>query len=205
MNDRAPVVAYMVVHNEAHRLERTLMLLRQAVATIVVVDNGSTDGSGEIANRWADQVYPVVFHPREVVRSIAVWTPPEGAWELSIDADEELTPACVEALPAMVHDPAIASWDLVRLSRVYYRDRVEQTEVLGHLRLWRVGCVRSPEGFHANLIPADARRHRVTPFVAMLHEKADWEQRLDVEDYARMGVLGPQAELVRERWGIAPP
>ena len=198
----ANVTAFMWTHNEAHRLERTLMRLRPFVKRLVVADNGSTDGSVAIAQRWADEVYPMPLRP--LAERSSPFVIEQGEWLLGIDADEELTDECSQGLEHMTSDPAIATWDLLRLSRVYYRDRVEQTEVLHHLRLFRYGATTAVEGHHTMPRPITLSAHRLTSFLAMVHDKADWEQRLDVLEYAKAGTLGPDAQKVMERWSISP-
>lgn len=200
---RANVTAYMVAHNEGHRLERTLRLLRQQVERIIVVDNGSTDGTIDIANRWADTVYPIVEQPRSRHRHLQLWTPDPGQWILSIDADEELTDHGADLLLSLAGDTQFDCWGLLRLSRVYYRDRVETVELMPHLRLFRAGSIACAEELHTPPWPLDPKRYATTSAIAMLHDKSDWEQRLDVIEYDREGVLGTDAENVRKKWGLA--
>lgn len=193
----------MVVHNEAHRLERTLMLLRQHVQKLVVVDNGSTDGSIAIANKWADVVYPVVYRPRSEHRSsLNIPAAEVGEWMLSVDADEELTEPCAQSLAAMVANHEVDCWGLLRRSRVFYKDRVETTELMHHIRLFRVGSILQTTELHTPPWPVNRDRYAETKFLAMEHDKADWEQRLDVMEYDAEGVLGPDAENVRRKWAL---
>ena len=200
MSEPADITAFIWSHNEAHRFERCLMKLRPFVRRIVVADNGSTDGTVLIAQRWADEVYPYPEVPM-TKRVCPDFVSGPGDWILGIDADEELTDQCTEQLPWLTQ----THWDsinLLRLSRVYYRDHVEQTEVLHHLRLWRGGSVEPVSGFHTMPRPKHPERCFHTPYIAMLHDKADWEQRRDVEQYYAEGTLGPDAEKVMDRWRI---
>ena len=93
-----PISAVVLSHNEAANLPRCLQAL-QACAEVVVVDDGSSDGSPRIAAECGARV---VHHPFESFAAQRNWAL-EGAgltqdWVLHLDADEVVTPAVLEEI-----------------------------------------------------------------------------------------------------------
>lgn len=84
----------MIFKNEIRCLERCLKSLeplRKAVpCEVVMADTGSTDGSREIAEKYADIVFDVEWVDDFSVARNAVMDRCSGQWYLSIDADEWL-------------------------------------------------------------------------------------------------------------------
>lgn len=84
----------MIVKNEIRCLERcfqSLQPLRDAIpCELVVADTGSTDGSREVAERYADLVFDFPWVNDFAAARNAVMDRCSGQWYLSIDADEFL-------------------------------------------------------------------------------------------------------------------
>ena len=84
----------MIVKNEIRCLERcfqSLQPLRNAIpCELVVADTGSTDGSRELAERYADLVFDFPWVNDFAAARNAVMDRCSGHWYLSIDADEFL-------------------------------------------------------------------------------------------------------------------
>ena len=103
-------------YNRSHTLERAIdSLLRQTYREweLIVVDDGSTDGTGQILERYADERRIRVFrHPRNRGVCAAKNTGLDqvrGEWFTMLDSDDELVPAALESLlavPARI-DPTI--------------------------------------------------------------------------------------------------
>ena len=81
----------------------------------IVVDSGSTDATLEIARQRGARVE---FHEwrgfgpqKNYALSLAT-----GAWVLSIDADERVTPELAAAIKAALADPSADGWEFPRLS-----------------------------------------------------------------------------------------
>lgn len=202
-----PIAAVMVVHNEAHRLDPALRRLRQQVRELYVWDNGSTDDTVAIARRWADGVVACPYagtaeaYYAAAVDAAATYHVPRPDWILVLDADEELV-APPDLLRQMLDQP-VHAWGLLEETRFYFRDRYECPEVGVKFRLFRPGSVEIPTKPHTLWAPKPGVMWSATEFVAIMHEKSAWEQKLDVELYDRLGVLGPDAEKVMARWADA--
>ncbi|MET8090977.1 glycosyltransferase family 2 protein [Micromonospora sp. NPDC005220] len=99
----------MPVYNEADRVAEAL---KQALAVqypcdieIVVVDDGSTDGTAEILGRMDDARLRVVTHPRNAGKGAAIKTAVDsarGEYMVILDADLEYDPQDIPKLLAPV-------------------------------------------------------------------------------------------------------
>lgn len=105
----APVSVCLIVRDEIAQLERCLKSIRPHVAEIVVVDTGSTDGSPEVAKRYADkfEVYTGCNHPNGLIRSFSdarqkSFSLATQPWTMWIDGDDEVVGA--ENLSALVSE-----------------------------------------------------------------------------------------------------
>ena len=142
---RASLSVAIITYNEEANLARTLASFAWA-DEIVIVDSGSTDGTAEIAAN---------FHVRFVVETWKGFGAQKNSalskctseWVLSLDADEEVSPALASEIQALLAgNPAHAAWLVPRrnlfLGRPlqyggYYPDR--------KLRLVRNGAAQFEE------------------------------------------------------------
>ena len=96
-----PFSAIVLTYNEERNLERCLSQLAGLSAEIFVVDSGSTDGTLDIAARYAS----VVHHPFETHARQWTWAlanlPISTRWVLALDADQQLTPELKTELAAL--------------------------------------------------------------------------------------------------------
>jgi len=97
----------LVTLNEAANLPRTLTSVRFA-NEIVVLDSGSTDATVEIAEAMGARVFeePWRGFARQKNSAIARAT---GDWVLSLDADEEVSPALASEIEALLADEPVCS------------------------------------------------------------------------------------------------
>lgn len=84
----------MVARNEERQLADCLERLRFADEIVVVLD-GCTDGSKEIAARYADRLIEGVWEIEGARRNLGI-AACTGEWILEVDADERVPPALAE-------------------------------------------------------------------------------------------------------------
>ncbi len=112
MMPRPQVSVVIPVRDDELELDRCLALLAQqtvAPAEVVVVDNGSSDRSAEVAHRWGAVV---VHEPRVGIPAAAAagYDAARGDVIARLDADSRPGPRWVETVVShMAEDPALAS------------------------------------------------------------------------------------------------
>jgi glycosyltransferase involved in cell wall biosynthesis len=111
---RPTLSVILITKNEAELVEACLESVKWA-DEIIVVDSGSTDATVDICRRYTNKVVVTDwpgFGPQKN-RALAIAT---GAWVLSIDADEQVTPALAEEIQRTIQTPAAPGYTLPRLS-----------------------------------------------------------------------------------------
>src|SRR5258708_27699383 len=122
----------VIVYNEEARLEECLTDARDHVDEIVVVDQMSTDGTPEIAQRLADVYVRDVHHGHaEPSRELAA-SRSAGDWILILDADERMSDLLKSELRGLVEGDTDGYW----IRKVNLLDGAEVSTVL-HYRLVR--------------------------------------------------------------------
>lgn len=110
----------VICRDEAHHLEDALRSVAWA-DEIIVVDSGSTDGTPEIARRFAGTVvvrdWPGYAAQKEYAASLAAHD-----WVLSIDADERVSAAlAAEIRQVLKAEPREAAFRMPRMTRHFGR------------------------------------------------------------------------------------
>jgi len=110
------ISATIIACNEARNLPRVMETLR-CVDEIVVVENGSTDRTVEVARRWGARVISIEWRGYAAQKNFAAEQASHD-WILSIDADEALG----EMLEADIwvlrkEGPAFNAYDMPRLAQ----------------------------------------------------------------------------------------
>jgi glycosyltransferase involved in cell wall biosynthesis len=105
----------LITLNEADNLPRTLASIGWA-REIVVVDSGSTDATVELARAAGAQIYSEPWKGFAAQKNSAI-AHATGEWILSLDADEELSPALVAEIQALLDgEPGFDAYRLPRLN-----------------------------------------------------------------------------------------
>jgi glycosyltransferase involved in cell wall biosynthesis len=120
---RLPISVAIVAKNEANNLPRCLASVRDWVAQIVVVLNDTTDGSDAIARAAGAVVHHLPWRGYRDSKNEAVDLTREP-WVLSLDADEEVSPALRAEITRFIARPDAATFAGVRFPRkVWFVDR----------------------------------------------------------------------------------
>jgi glycosyltransferase involved in cell wall biosynthesis len=118
-----PLSVAIVAKNEAHNLPRCLDSVRGWVTEVVVVLNDTTDASEAIARAAGASVHHVAWRGYRDTKNaaVALTTRP---WVLSLDADEEVSPALQSEIAAFLSRPDADAYAGARFPRkVWFVDR----------------------------------------------------------------------------------
>ncbi|HET7583609.1 MAG TPA: glycosyltransferase family 2 protein [Gemmatimonadaceae bacterium] len=115
--------AVLIVHNEERTLGECLASVRDLADEIVVVDDGSTDATADIARAAGACVTQRAFddfgHQKQAALDLAT-----GDWVLSIDADERVTPDLARDIRAVLDADGPADGYWLRRDLYYLRRRM---------------------------------------------------------------------------------
>ncbi len=135
----------MIVKNEEENLAECLSSVRGAVDEIIVADTGSTDSTGEIAERFGAKVYAVPWNDSfSEARNFSL-SKATGDWVLIMDADDRLEPEGREALRELA-EFAPADTDVFCCRTVCYSGDIP--DLCGALFNWNVRLIRNGRGFY---------------------------------------------------------
>jgi hypothetical protein len=126
--DRADISTVTALYNQAgfvHRALDSLALAATPATELVIVDDGSTDGSFDVALRWlrAHEHVPAVLvtHGRNRGLGVARNTAIEfarGNFVFVLDSDNQVLPRCLELLVQALRDDSGASFAYPLIARV---------------------------------------------------------------------------------------
>lgn len=135
------VIVIVLTFNSAGVIRRTLQAAQRVSRRILVVDSHSTDDTVEIARSMGCQVVSRPFLHYADQRNWAITTHGnQHAWQLHLDADEELDARAVESvLAALDHSGGQDGFLLKRLTYFMGRPLRFAGENSWHMRLFRSG------------------------------------------------------------------
>lgn len=108
--------AILITFNEAHNLAECLSSLQGLADEIVIVDNGSRDGTLDIAAQFGARVVRTDDWPGFGPQKNRALDAATGEWVLSIDADERVTPELADEIRGVIAGNADAAYEIPRLS-----------------------------------------------------------------------------------------
>lgn len=129
----------IITFNEEKNIGDCIRSVANLAEEILVLDSGSTDRTVEIARDLGAKVFTHKFdgHIQQKNRAMAM---AEGAWILSLDADERVSPELVSSVKAALENPQSIGYTMNRLNHFegfavktcgWYPDK--------KLRLWKAG------------------------------------------------------------------
>jgi glycosyltransferase involved in cell wall biosynthesis len=102
--NRRRLSVFLIVKNEADRIDACLESVCGWADQVVVLDSGSSDGTVDIARRRGATVVETDWPGFSAQRNRALGMV-DGEWVMSIDADERLTQALRDEIDAALSDP----------------------------------------------------------------------------------------------------
>lgn len=107
----------MIVKNEAKKLEQTLQALqplREAISCqLIIADTGSEDETPQIAQRYADEFFTIVWEDDFAKARNATLKQAKGDWFFYLDADEVMEDA--EELINFLHNPKSQRFNSIKI------------------------------------------------------------------------------------------
>jgi glycosyltransferase involved in cell wall biosynthesis len=110
--------AFIITHNEAHHLPACLAALQHVADEVIVLDDGSTDDTVEIARQAGARVQHRVFDGFGKQKQAALELT-SGEWILSVDADEQVTPELAREILATIQRSDAADGYWIRRELLY--------------------------------------------------------------------------------------
>lgn len=143
---KLPLSVIVLTMNEALHLERCLKSVADIASELVVIDSGSTDGTGDIAARCGATVHVHAFvNQADQMNWALANVPLKGTWVLRLDADEYLLPELRAEMETTLGAVPASVGGFLMKRRVYFMGRwirhggYYPTWIL---RLWRNGAAR---------------------------------------------------------------
>jgi glycosyltransferase involved in cell wall biosynthesis len=189
---RLPVSCFIIAKNEADRIERTILAVRDWVDEVIVIDSGSTDGTQDAATKAGARVvfneWPGFGQQKRFGEGLC-----RHPWTLNIDADEVISPALAAEIQSLFAngEPASAAFKL-RVNNVYPGDARPRLWANDHVvvRLYDRRKVRFKDstlhdsvdtaGFSVPTLRAEVYHFSMRSFAEMV-QKADERMRYNAD------------------------
>lgn len=115
------ISAVLITFNAECHLASCLASLEGLVSEIIIVDNGSSDKTPEIARRYTDHFYQTEDWPGFGIQKQRALDKATGDWVLSIDSDEVLTHALKKEMLDKINKAEFEAYKLPRLNHFLNR------------------------------------------------------------------------------------
>ena len=172
----------MIVKNEERFLGQCLASVKDIADELIVIDTGSTDRTIEIAREYGAQVGHFEWCNDFAAARNASIAPATGDWILFLDADEELSPAEKQNLPALLNSNNVA---LIRLPLINTHQGPISKSILP--RLYRnIPAIQFQGCVHEGV------------YTALLKVSKEWQMDISVGDLLILH-HGYTAEVISER------
>ncbi|MCL4837825.1 MAG: glycosyltransferase family 2 protein [Thermoanaerobaculia bacterium] len=140
--ERLPLCVLVTTRNEEANLERTLASVAGWVDQLFVLDSESTDGTVEIARRYADDVVNLAYDHSRIIPWIFQWglenLPLRNEWVLILEADQAVTPALRRELEGLFAGGSIPCDGYFILRRQIFRGKPIRFGGYGSKRLLKL-------------------------------------------------------------------
>lgn len=104
-----PVTVIVTTRNEEANIEKCLRSVHGCADQIFVIDSESTDGTVEIARRWADDTVNLAYVHEAIIPWIFQWgldhLPIRNDWVLLLEADQAISPGLARELEELFSRP----------------------------------------------------------------------------------------------------
>ncbi|MDH5518728.1 MAG: glycosyltransferase [Gammaproteobacteria bacterium] len=135
----------LIAYNEADRIDACLSSVAGWADEIIVLDNGSNDGTPELAKKYTDKV-SITDWPGYGKQKQRALEQAQYEWVLSIDADEQVTPALKNEIDKLIDSDPVETGFCIPWQVMIYNKRID----FGHngrapLRLFRRELARFSE------------------------------------------------------------
>jgi glycosyltransferase involved in cell wall biosynthesis len=177
------VSAFVVTYNRAPLIETCLRSVRFA-DQLIVIDKSSTDGTREIAERYADQVVTVPWTPTVEETRAGALSLCHHDWIVYLDDDEMLSP---EAIAFLRRRRALEAAEACYLPLKHYIlgrfDPAAYYWPEHHLRFFRKGAVEFGPTVHGGVRVRTERTERIAPETGICihhlshHDTAQWIEK----------------------------
>lgn len=107
------ISAVIITLNEEKKIVKSLKSLWGLVDEIIVVDSGSTDATLDTARKFGAEIYFRKFDNFSNQRNWAL-SKATGEWVLSVDADEEISPALASEIKKAIENEKFAGYLIPR-------------------------------------------------------------------------------------------
>ena len=199
MPDRLPISVFIIAKNEADRIPKAILSVRDWVDEVIVIDSGSTDDTVRVAQELGART---CFHEWQGYGPQKVFgeTLCRNKWLFNLDADEEATPKTVAEIKQLFADgePRDKAFAMKTNTVFRFEDKPRRFAVsMTHGRLYH----RDYAGFKSSTVhdsvvrrdggPLKLLKHGLNHYIFRSHhhaiEKVNFYSSMQAEDLFRKG------------------